>query len=100
MLRVLCDANDARSFALIEDNVLRLVAHHGLGCRQRRSLSLPISRGIPPGRAVLDRQTIHVHDLSKRDLKTSFQPPKISSSGPALERFWPRHYCEKEFPSV
>src|SRR4030095_6417472 len=25
---------------------------------------LPITRGVPPGRAVVDRETIHVHDLS------------------------------------
>src|SRR5262245_9174830 len=60
----LCDAEDAAIFRL-DDNFLRLVAHFG---------PIPIAgvvgesgrvldRGTPAGRAIIDRQTIHVHDL-------------------------------------
>src|SRR5262245_33836891 len=55
----LCDAYDA-VIRQVDGEVLRLVAHHGpipttpVG---------PLSRGAAPGRAVLDRQTIHIADL-------------------------------------
>ena len=55
----LCDAYDT-VIRLVDDEVLRLVAHHGpipttpVG---------PLGRGAVPGRAALDRQTIHIGDL-------------------------------------
>ncbi len=56
----LCDANDAH-IRLIEGTVIRLVASCG-------PISLPeeyvaINRDRPAGRAVIDQQTIHIHDL-------------------------------------
>ena len=56
----LCDARDA-SILRIDGDVFQRVAIHG-------SLPAPesyprISRGTPLGRAVLDRRTIHVHDM-------------------------------------
>ena len=64
----LCDAEDAAIFRL-DGNFLRLVAHFG---------PIPIAgvvgesgrvldRGTPAGRAIIDRQTIHVHDLRAAD---------------------------------
>jgi GAF domain-containing protein len=55
----LCDASDA-TIHQVDDAVLRLVAHHG---PIRVPGSLPMTRGVLAGRAVLDRQTIHVADL-------------------------------------
>jgi GAF domain-containing protein len=56
----LCDCVDALVFR-IDGDVLQLAASHGPipkpGAR-------PIIRGSVPGRAVLDRRTIHVHDLA------------------------------------
>src|SRR5580765_97396 len=60
----LCDAEDAAIFRL-DGNFLRLVAHFG---------PIPIAgnvgesgrvldRGTPAGRAIIDRQTVHIHDL-------------------------------------
>src|SRR5215813_5100066 len=55
----LCDAYDA-VIRQVDGEVLRLIGHHGpipttpVG---------PLSRGAAPGRAVLDRQTIHIADL-------------------------------------
>src|SRR5256885_13376024 len=46
--------------ARVDGAVLRLVAHHG---PIRVPGSLPMMRGVLAGRAVLDRQTIHVADL-------------------------------------
>src|SRR4029450_12648510 len=55
----LCDSNDAQ-LRLIDGNILRLVASYG-------SLATPeiktITRQNVTGRAVIDRQMIHVHDL-------------------------------------
>src|SRR5215470_10869133 len=60
----LCDAEDAAIFRL-DGNFLRLVAHFGpipiagaVGETRR-----VLDRGTPAGRAIIDRQTIHVHDL-------------------------------------
>jgi two-component system, NtrC family, sensor kinase len=55
----LCDASDA-TIHQVDGAVLRLVAHHG---PIRVPGSLPMMRGVLAGRAVLDRQTIHVADL-------------------------------------
>src|SRR5262249_885119 len=57
-----CGAYDALIFELVGDH-LRVVAHHGsigAGPIQDRS---PLTRGRVVGRAILDRQTIHIADL-------------------------------------
>jgi GAF domain-containing protein/anti-sigma regulatory factor (Ser/Thr protein kinase) len=56
----LCDAKDAQIFRLY-GNELRLAASYGaIHVRD----SVPIIRGSVTGRAAVDRQTIHVHDLA------------------------------------
>src|SRR5215475_1882888 len=64
----LCDAEDAAIFRL-DGNFLRLVAHFdpipiagNVGESGR-----VLDRGTPAGRAIIDRQTIHVHDLRAAD---------------------------------
>ena len=64
----LCDAEDAAIFR-VDGNFLRLAAHFGpipmagaVGVGRR-----VLDRGTPAGRAVIDRQTIHVHDLRAAD---------------------------------
>src|SRR5262245_56394045 len=57
-----CGSYDA-VIRLVEGNILRLAAHYGpvvsgYGPEQ------PLIRGTVAGRAVIDRQTIHIHDLS------------------------------------
>jgi GAF domain-containing protein len=56
----LCDAENA-TVGRVEGNTARPVASHG-------SMPVPgprqITRGTPSGRAMLDRKTIHVHDLA------------------------------------
>jgi two-component system, NtrC family, sensor kinase len=56
-----CGASDAL-IRLIEGDVLRLVAHHGPlpGLDER----IPLNRGSATGRAISDRQTIHLQDLA------------------------------------
>jgi GAF domain-containing protein len=58
----LCDAYDASIF-LIDGDVLRLAAHDGPIPAHPVGQGLPLVRGTPPGRAVLDRLAIHVLDM-------------------------------------
>jgi signal transduction histidine kinase len=62
-----CGANDAQIYR-VDGELLRLVASHG---PVPGVLHLTISRGLVTGRAVVDRQTIHVHDLAAQ-LETEF----------------------------
>src|SRR5262245_42536193 len=56
----LCEASDAQILR-VEGDILRLAASHGpLPTSQTR----PINRQLASGRAVIDRQTIHVHDIT------------------------------------
>ena len=59
----LCDARDV-SIALAEHDVLKVVASHGMLLRWWPDEGIPINRGSVTGRAVVDRRTIHVHDLA------------------------------------
>jgi signal transduction histidine kinase len=59
----LCDARDV-SIALVDHDVLRVVASHGELARWWPDEGIPITRGSVTGRAVVDRQTVHVHDLA------------------------------------
>src|SRR4029453_14975229 len=62
----LCEANDALIYRIDGESVPREsvqpVAHYGplppLGQSHR-----PLARGMPVGRAIVDRQTVHVNDL-------------------------------------
>jgi GAF domain-containing protein len=64
----LCDANDAVIFR-IDGDALQLATKYGpMPVTETRR---PIIRGSPGGRAVIDRQTIHVHD-SAAEVETEF----------------------------
>ena len=60
----LCECNRCVRFDLVDGDMLRLAAHHGpvpgMGPRG-------ISRGTVSvtGRAIIERQTIHIHDLQR-----------------------------------
>ena len=59
----LCEASDAL-LALREGDMLRVAAHHGPILVPWRDTPRPLDRGWVSGRAVLDRQPVHVHDLA------------------------------------
>ena len=62
----LCDANDATVYRL-EGERLHVAATHGEISRlaaERRAEGIPVSRGSVSGRAVVDRQTVHVPDAA------------------------------------
>ncbi len=59
----LCDAHDAHIGHVVGD-VLRLNAHSTDPSRRR---DVPITRGHIAGQAILDRRTVHIHDLAAED---------------------------------
>ena len=56
----LCAANDAQMFRAEDGSLFRVASYGSIPASVRR----PISRGSVAGRAVVDRRTIHVHDLA------------------------------------
>jgi signal transduction histidine kinase len=59
----LCDAKDV-SIGLVEGDVLKVVASHGMMARWWPDEGVPINRGSVTGRTIVDRQPVHVHDLA------------------------------------
>jgi GAF domain-containing protein len=75
----LCDANDAEIYR-VDGDVYRRVAHRGpVPIAGPLGEAYPISRGRPSSRAIIDRQTIHVHD----------QAAEIDSEFPDLKAWQP-----------
>ena len=68
----LCDANDALIYCVDGDTLQQVAVYGQIPFGQRR---LPYTRGTPTGRAVIDRQTIHLHDLTT-ELETEFPDAK------------------------
>src|SRR5262249_14322812 len=65
---ILCDAEDAAIFRL-DGNFVRLVAHFGsspMAGAVGETVRV-LNRDTPAGRAIIDRKTIHVHDLRAAD---------------------------------
>src|SRR6516165_370558 len=63
----LCDANDASIFQ-VDGDCLRLVAHNGpISAGPIGQFTLPLTRGVSAGRAVLDRRTSQVADLQAEE---------------------------------
>ena len=58
----LCEANDVM-IRRVEGSYLRAVAHIGAVPLIERAIERPINRGWPGGVAVLERRTIHIHDI-------------------------------------
>ena len=58
----LCDARDSVIHGVKGDR-LRVVARYGTVPRARSGCQIPLDRGSPSGRAVIDRETIHVDDI-------------------------------------
>ena len=59
----LCEANDALIYQ-ITDGLLKGVANYGPLPGQRGEGPPTTDRGTIPGRVVIDRATVHVHDLA------------------------------------
>ena len=83
-----CDADDARF--RIDGEFFGVATHTVDPVHDRRAADF--SRGSVAGRAVIDSQTIHVHDISQHE--TEF-PELGPSDGRASERFLAPRCCEK-----
>ena len=70
----LCEANDA-VIQRIDANVLRRVAHYGPIPATAAGEEMTVTRALLPGRAILDRQALHVHDLAT-EVETEFPEDK------------------------
>jgi signal transduction histidine kinase/HAMP domain-containing protein len=68
----LCDAEDAVIFRVFGDLHQRVAK---FGSIPAPDFPVPITRGFPGGRAILDRQTVHIHDL-ETELDTEYQDVK------------------------
>ena len=79
----LCEANDA-VIQRVDANVLRRVAHYGPIPATAVGEELTVTRALLPGRAILDRRTLHVHDLAT-EVETEFPEDK-----PYQQRFGTR----------
>jgi GAF domain-containing protein/anti-sigma regulatory factor (Ser/Thr protein kinase) len=69
-----CAATDTVIFR-VDNNILRLVAAYGPAPKISLGGEVPLNRGFPVGRAVVDRQTIHIHDLAAA-LETNYPGAK------------------------
>ena len=68
----LCDSNDALIYRVDGDLLQRAALY---GPMPLPPMALPITRGTPAGRAIVDRQTIHVDDVTT-ELETEFPESK------------------------
>jgi len=66
----LCGANDAQ-IRLVDGDVLRVMALYGSRPKPTTGEVIPLDRRRVSGRAVIDHQTIHVHDLAA-EVETDF----------------------------
>src|SRR5262245_9269941 len=69
----LCEANDAVIWRVDGDMLQRVAV---CGPMAFADVQRPITRGTPPGRAVVDRQAIHVHDITAGELETEYSESK------------------------
>jgi GAF domain-containing protein len=67
----LCDATEANVYRL-EGSEYRIVAACGNMPIPRREEARPLIRGLPPGRAMIDREPIHIHDMSSLEAQAQF----------------------------
>jgi GAF domain-containing protein/anti-sigma regulatory factor (Ser/Thr protein kinase) len=76
----LCDSADAQIYR-VEDNVLKLAASHGSIPIFRGDEDRPIVRGLGMGRAVMDREVVHVRDSGSTEAQAEFPEARASHSG-------------------
>ena len=76
----LCDATDTLIFR-IDGDILRMAAKYG--AMPVAEANRPIIAGTPGGRAVVDRETIHVHDLAA-EIETEYPQYESTSTRTVL----------------
>ena len=66
------------TFIASRDSGYRLVASHGTLAIAQRHVTRPLIRGLPPGRAIIDREVIHIADVLSPAASSNF--PKAGRS--------------------
>jgi GAF domain-containing protein len=77
----LCESVDARVFR-VDDDLLRVVASYG----PSPAVAVPVDRGSVIGRAVVDRQAIHIHDIDAESEAEFPESKNIRSRGGSTTR--------------
>jgi GAF domain-containing protein len=72
----LCNAKDAQIIR-VEGDFVRTVASYGSMPARSREERIPITAARPPDLAIVNRQTIHVHDLAA-EIETKFPGSKLA----------------------
>ena len=67
----LCEAADANIYR-IDSGGYRLVASYGSMSIPERDTVRPLIRGLPPGRAMIDRNVVHIVDLMSPEAQAEF----------------------------
>jgi signal transduction histidine kinase/putative methionine-R-sulfoxide reductase with GAF domain len=67
----LCDASEVNIYRL-QGSEYRIVAARGNLPIPRREEARPLIRGLPPGRAMIDREAVHIHDMSSAEAQAEF----------------------------
>ena len=67
----LCDAGDA-AICCTDGQETRLVASHRLIAVPQSELRRPMIRSIPSGRAMVDKETVHIHDIMALESRAEF----------------------------
>src|SRR5262245_45226830 len=70
----LCDAKDAIIYSVESDHV-QPIAHNG-PVPALQNYHRPLSRGLPVGRTIIDRKTIHIHDVAA-EVETEFPEARV-----------------------
>ena len=73
----LCEAHDALIHQVEGDSLRQIAKYGGLRSVLEVGHARPLSRGFVSGRAVLDRKTVHIHDMV-RTAKTEFAEAKAA----------------------
>ena len=78
----LCDAVDVQIWR-VDGNRVKFAAHHGSIAIPRVEEGRPITRGIAGGRAIIDREIVHIPDVSAPEVQAEFPDalPMAQESG-------------------
>ena len=78
----LCDAVDVQIWR-VDGNRVKFAAHHGSIAIPRVEEGRPITRGIAGGRAIIDREIVHIPDVSAPEAQAEFPDalPMAQESG-------------------
>ena len=89
----LCDASDAQIIRVDGDAVVPVATYGALSPAH----GIALNRGSPSGRAILDRQTLHIHDLADGDRDRVSRSRRFQKRSGHRTR-WRRRCCVKVLP--